>query len=290
MSVKHKTQVVGFLGPEGTFSETAARVYFENSATGVPQYKSWRSIKEVFHAVERQHCDIGVVPVENSSEGAVNATQDCLVDSDLRIVGEIILPISQNLLVSIDYPDSFISKIVSHKQSLAQCGDWIKEHYPQAVLEECESNSVAAEIASSNKGVGVIAGPSVVEPYRLKIRSENIQDLSHNSTRFLLLSGDEFLKLPHTQEDFKTSLVLRSENKPGALYDILGPFAALGVDLVRLESRPSKTVAWEYVFFIDCVGEYQALKSSGLFSQLEPVTIDLKCLGSYVTLIDGRPH
>ena len=287
--MKHKTQVVGFLGPEGTFSEAAARAYFENSAMGVQHYKSWRSIKEVFRAVERQHCDIGVVPVENSSEGAVNATQDCLVDSDLRIVGEIILPISQNLLVSIDYPDSSISKIVSHKQSLAQCGDWLKKHYPQAVLEECESNSIAAEIASFNKGVGVIAGQRVVGPYRLKIKSQNIQDFSHNSTRFLLLSRDEFLKLPHAQEDFKTSLILRSENKPGALYDILGPFASFGVDLVRLESRPSKTVAWEYIFFIDFVGEYQVLESSELFRQLEPVTTDLKCLGSYVTLFDGRP-
>jgi chorismate mutase/prephenate dehydratase len=290
MSVRHKTQVVGYLGPEGTFSETAARAYFESSAVDVQQYKSWRSIKEVFHAVEQQQCDIGVVPVENSSEGAVNATQDCLVDSDLQIVGEIILPISQNLLVSIDYPNSSISRIVSHKQSLAQCRDWLKKYYPQATLEECESNSIAAEIASSNKGVGVIAGPGVAEPYRLKIKSENIQDFSHNSTRFLLLSGEECIEFPHAQQDFKTSLVLRSENKPGALYEILGPFAAFGVDLVRLESRPSKTVAWEYIFFIDFVGEYQVLERSGLFSQLEPVTTDLKCLGSYVTLFDGRPN
>ena len=290
MSVKDKTQVVGFLGPEGTFSELAARAYFDNSTTEAPEYSSWRSIKEVFLAVSQQHCDVGVVPVENSSEGAVTETQDCLDDSDLRIVGEIILPISQNLLVSKEHADTPISKIVSHKQSLAQCRGWLKEHYPHVQLEECESNAVAAEIASTHKGVAVIASSQVVEPYGLMIKSEDIQDFLHNSTRFLLLSKYELPSLSHGQSDFKTSLVLRAENSPGALYGILGPFASLGFDLTRLESRPSKTVAWEYIFFIDFLGDYQALEDSGLFSQLEAVTSGLKCLGSYVTLFDGRSN
>lgn len=290
MSVKDKTQVVGFLGPEGTFSELAARAYFDNSSTEAPEYSSWRSIKEVFLAVSQEHCDVGVVPVENSSEGAVTETQDCLDDSDLRIVGEIILPISQNLLVSKAHADTPISKIVSHKQSLAQCRGWLKEHYPHVQLEECESNAVAAEIASTHKGVAVIASSHVVEPYGLKIKSEDIQDFLHNSTRFLLLSKYELPPFSHGQSDFKTSLVLRAENSPGALYGILGPFASLGFDLTRLESRPSKTVAWEYIFFIDFLGDYQALEDSGLFSQLEAVTSGLKCLGSYVTLFDGRSN
>jgi chorismate mutase/prephenate dehydratase len=245
------------------------------------------SIEEVFQRVQDGEVEFGVVPVENSTEGAVNNTQDCLLSTPLHIVGETVLPIQHNLLCAPNAGPDQLHTVASHKQSLAQCRDWLETHFPQLTRRECASNAQAAEAARDEQGVAAIAGEFAAGIYGLQILAASIQDHSHNSTRFLILH-----RQPDAQErrdasvssDIlrKTSLLVATQNRPGALYALLGPFDHLQLDLAKIEARPSKKRAWEYVFFIDflSLGSEQS-KVDVLLRALRPLTTSLRVLGSY---------
>ncbi len=265
---------VSYLGPEGTFSQLAATSYF----TGEQKYIPLASIDDVFSSVERSDADFGVVPVENSTEGAVNNTQDCLVDTSLQISGEVIVPITHNMMVSHSSPRIETPKlIVSHRQSLAQCRQWLTSTYPGVPIEEVSSNARAAQLASEQDGVAAIAGELAAQIYKLKIVHRSIQDKSNNSTRFLVLSPSG---ASPTGKD-KTSILVYTGNKPGALFRILEPFENLGISLTKIETRPSKIEAWEYVFFMDFEGHREDLRVLNLFDRLKTCTAEIKILGSY---------
>ena len=264
---------VAYLGPEGTFSQAAVVNHFGNTVELV----DCGSIDEVFAAVQNSRAAYGVVPVENSTEGAVNNTQDCLIDSTVNIVGEVIVPIVHNLLVSEETKSSSITKISSHKQSLAQCRQWILKFYPDVELVECSSNAEASKLASENSGVAAIAGSLAAEVYGLNILHEKIQDQQHNSTRFLVLANSTSSR----SGSDKSSILIYAENKPGALFRILEPFENLQISLTKIETRPAKVEAWAYVFFIDFEGHIEDDIIVELFTRLKTCTAEIKVLGSY---------
>ena len=267
------TTTVAYLGPPGTFSQLAVLNHFGQNCEAVP----CASIDEVFRAIESGSVEAGVVPVENSTEGVVNNTQDCLVDSKAVIVGEEIVPIVHNLLASEGTRPEDISVIASHKQSLAQCRNWLLENYPNAEQLECVSNAEAAIRASSEKGVAAIAGELAAAVYHLQVLESGIQDQQHNRTRFLVLAKD---RVDASGND-KTSILVYTENKPGALFRVLEPFEQLAVSLTKIDSRPSKKEAWEYVFFIDFEGHMNDERIKTLFKRLHSCTEEIKILGSY---------
>jgi chorismate mutase / prephenate dehydratase len=288
---------VAYLGPQGTFSHAAAIAFFEGRSRESSQpwlMQPTANIEDVFASVERGDALFGVVPVENSTEGAVNNTQDCLLTTSVVIVGEIIIPIVHNLLGPHDLTNEKILTIASHKQSLAQCRGWLSCNFPHVTLRECASNAQAAEFAQSEQGVAAIAGEFAARTYGLEILCASIQDHSHNRTRFLIISeGSEALANPLSTNlgragnasGRKTSLLVATDNKPGALFRILEPFNDLQIDLSKIEARPSKQRAWEYVFFIDFVinetsHDADSLENK-LFALLEPRTTSLRVLGSY---------
>jgi chorismate mutase/prephenate dehydratase len=265
--------------------------------------RSSANIEDVFASVEAGDSLFGVVPVENSTEGAVNNTQDCLLTTSTLIVGEIIIPIVHNLLGREGLTRDKVHTIASHKQSLAQCRGWLSRNFPHAVLRECASNAQAAELTLSEEGMAAIAGEFAAQTYGLDMLSCSIQDHSHNRTRFLIIaageSGEERenevekslgLLAAHNDErkqspDRKTSILVATDNKPGALFRILEPFNTLQIDLSKIEARPSKLRAWEYVFFIDFIvsgteqGDHDIEQK--LFALLKPRTTSLRILGSY---------
>jgi chorismate mutase / prephenate dehydratase len=288
---------VAYLGPQGTFSHAAAMAFFEGRSRESSEpwlMQPTANIEDVFASVERGDALFGVVPVENSTEGAVNNTQDCLLTTSVVIVGEIIIPIVHNLLGPHDLTNEKILTIASHKQSLAQCRGWLSCNFPHVTLRECASNAQAAEFAQSEQGVAAIAGEFAARTYGLEILCASIQDHSHNRTRFLIISeGSEALANPLSTNlgragnasGRKTSLLVATDNKPGALFRILEPFNDLQIDLSKIEARPSKQRAWEYVFFIDFVinetsHDADSLENK-LFALLEPRTTSLRVLGSY---------
>ena len=277
---------IAYLGPQGTFSQLAAIRFFsvEDEASSM---QACSSIEEVFQRVQDGEVEYGVVPVENSTEGAVNNTQDCLLSTPLHIVGETVLPIQHNLLCAPNAGPDQLHTVASHKQSLAQCRDWLEAHFPQLTRRECASNAQAAEAARDEQGVAAIAGEFAAGIYGLQILAASIQDHSHNSTRFLILH-----RQPDAQErrdasvpsdlPRKTSLLVATQNKPGALYALLGPFDHLQLDLAKIEARPSKKRAWEYVFFIDFLSlDSEQSKVDELLRALRPLTTSLRILGSY---------
>jgi chorismate mutase/prephenate dehydratase len=270
---------IAFLGPEGTFSQTAVVTHFGNSCV----LFNCSSIDEVFLAVQQKRANYGVVPVENSTEGGVNNTQDCLIDSTVSIVGEVIVPIIHHLLVPPGTAEVNITKIMSHKQSLAQCRQWISKSFPGVELVECASNAEASKLASESDTTAAIAGSLAAEVYGLEILRDRVQDQHHNSTRFLVLSNST--KSPSGSD--KTSALIYAENKPGALFRILEPFDNLRVNLTKIETRPAKIEAWAYVFFIDFEGHVEDDIIVELFKRLEACTAEIKILGSYPIFVNA---
>lgn len=265
---------VSYLGPEGTFSQLAATTYFGAQ----PEYLPASTIEDVFLKVESDAADFGVVPVENSTEGAVNNTQDCLVETSLQISGEVIVPITHNLMMNSAAGFSSTPRlIVSHRQSLAQCRQWLSANYPSVPTEEVSSNAKAAQLASESSGVAAIAGELAAKLYGLTILSRSIQDKSNNSTRFLVLSKTQSAAAGAD----KTSILVYTDNEPGALFRILEPFNSLGISLSKIETRPSKVEAWEYVFFMDFEGHRDEEGVRELFERLKSCTAEVKILGSY---------
>jgi chorismate mutase/prephenate dehydratase len=236
---------IAFLGPLGTFSESAAVKHFGHAARLAPQ----TTIDDVFREVEAGHAQYGVVPVENSTEGAVGRTLDLLLGSPLKICGEVVLRIHQHLM-SRETSLGAITKVYSHAQSLAQCHEWLNRSLPGVPRISVGSNAEAARLASIEPGAAAIAGEAASERYELPRLVENIEDEPNNTTRFFVLGRHD--AGPSGAD--KTSLIMSATNRPGAVHLLLAPLAAAGVSMSRLESRPARAALWEYVFYVDIEG------------------------------------
>jgi chorismate mutase / prephenate dehydratase len=234
------------------------------------------SIDEVFRTVEAGTAGYGVVPVENSTEGAVGRTLDLLLSTPLRICGEVLLPVHHNLLSTADSL-SAIKRIYSHTQSLAQCNGWITERLPQAERVPVGSNAEAARRAATDPESAAIAGRSAAEHYKVGILAANIEDVPNNTTRFAVIASQAIA--PSGKD--KTSFVMSTANRPGAIHELLSPLARHKVSMTRLESRPSRTGLWEYVFFVDVEGHEQEPHVSAALSEVRDKAAFLKILGSY---------
>lgn len=270
---KPNDTLVAFLGPLGTFTHAAVDQHF-----GVEVRKhSVTTIDEVLADVEAGHAQYGVVPVENSTEGAVNNTQDCLVDTSLQIVAEVVIPIEHNFLIRADATAEGIRRIVSHRQSLAQCRNWLAAHFPLVEKLEVSSNAEAARLASLDPQTAAIAGRRAAELYSLQLLHARIQDQRNNRTRFLVLAKGGVASSGHD----KTSILVYTENKPGALFRILEPFDTYQVSLTKIETRPARDGVWAYVFFIDFEGHIDDIAVQKVLAQLQERTVKIKHLGSY---------
>lgn len=266
-----KTLTIAYLGPEATFTHQAAIRRFGSSLRYAPQ----KTIADVFAEVSKNRADYGVVPVENSTEGVVTHTLDMFVDSDLKVVSQIILPVQQCLMSN--SPRAQIKKLFAHPQSLAQCRAWIQNHLPRVEIVETSSNARSAEFAAKEKGTAALAGLLAAERYRLRVLEQDIQDNAANATRFLVLGRQCG---PPTNQD-RTSLMISITDKVGALHHALAAFRRFRINLTKIESRPSKRKAWEYYFFIDCDGHVQDRKVAKAIAHLEQECSYVKVLGSY---------
>lgn len=263
---------VAFLGPEGTFTQQAAYKHFGHAV----QSRPYLAIDEIFRAVESGDCQFGVAPVENSTEGVIAHTLDCFVNSPLLICGEVTLRIHHNLL-SPETDIARVREVFSHQQSLAQCRRWLERHLPGAARTAVASNAEAARLAAETSGSAAIAGEMAAELYGLHILNRHIEDEADNTTRFLIIGQ----QAAGVSGQDKTSLLLTTDNQPGALYRILAPFAAHGISLSKIESRPSHQGIWEYVFFIDVEGHRDDAALTAALQELAPQVRFLKILGSY---------
>jgi chorismate mutase/prephenate dehydratase len=260
-----------FLGPRGTYSEAATLKHFGASSLTVP----CASIDEVFKATESGGAGYGVVPVENSTEGAISRTLDLLLGTRLRICGEVMLPIHHCLMAR--RGTKAIRRIVSHAQSLAQCHQWLNQNHPGVERAAVASNAEAARVASIQQGVAAIAGRNAADLYKLRVFAENIEDESRNTTRFLVIADQDVA--PSGKD--RTSLIASIPNRPGAAHELLTPLRAHGVSMSRLESRPARSGLWEYVFYIDIEGHRDDPAVSRALADMQAHATFLKVLGSY---------
>ena len=263
---------VAYLGPRATFTHLACIRKFGSSAQYVPQ----TSIKDVFDEVERGRADFGVVPIENSTEGVVNHTLDMFIDSNLQIYGEVLQEVSHHLLSKNDSLKA-VKKIYSHPHALAQCRHWLETNMPEVPLAEVHSTARAAEICTEDPSAAAIASELAAQIYALKVLKPRIEDNINNYTRFLILSS----KTPERTGKDKTSVMLSVKDKVGALYDLLRPFASHGANLTKIESRPSRRKAWEYIFFIDLEGHIEEDRVKRALAEIKSRCLFLKVLGSY---------
>ena len=267
-----KPMEVAFLGPEGTFTQQAAFKHFGHGVKTV----AVASINEIFSAVESNKCQFGVVPVENSTEGVINHTLDRFLTSTLKICGEVEIKVQQNLMgLSANLAE--VVEVYSHQQSLAQCRKWLDNHLPNIRVTAVSSNAEAARLASLNPQTVAIAGRVAAEIYNLTIIEKNIEDEANNTTRFIIIGQQTSTA---TGND-KTSLIVSTGNQPGALYKTLEPFARFGIDMVNIESRPSRQGLWDYIFFIDIEGHSDDKLISQALELVKENVHMLKLLGSY---------
>jgi chorismate mutase/prephenate dehydratase len=266
-----KSLTVAYFGPEATFTHQAAIRRFGASLRYVPL----KTIADVFEEVARGRADHGVVPVENSTEGVVSSTLDMFVDSDLKIVSQIIMPI-QHCLVGLGKRSS-IKKLYSHPQALAQCRLWLQNHLPHVEIIETSSTTRAAELAAENQGAAAIASSLAAARYNLLVIDASIQDNSSNATRFLVLGRQS---PPPTGHD-RTSLLISIMDRVGALHSMLAPFRRFDINLTKIESRPSKRKAWAYFFFIDLDGHINERRVARAIEYVERHCNFVKVLGSY---------
>jgi len=267
-----KPLTIAYLGPEYTFTHLASLKKFGS----LVDYSSCNTITSVFDEVAKGRADYGVVPIENSVEGAVNHTLDMFIDADLKICSEIYLEISHSLL-SKEADRKKIKKVYSKDQVFGQCRLWLEEQLPNVTLVEVASTARAAEIAAKEKGTACIASELAADKYRLKVLNRSIEDSAHNVTRFLIIGRTE---AKPTKKD-KTSIMFSLKDRVGALHDILIPFKNYGINLTKIESRPSKVKAWKYYFFVDMEGHHLDKKVSKALAILKKSTTYLKILGSY---------
>ncbi|MBN1932109.1 MAG: prephenate dehydratase [Desulfobacterales bacterium] len=263
---------VSYLGPAGTFTHIAGMYHFGHNVCFEPQ----SNIRDIFKEVEKGSCRYGVVPVENSIEGAVNHTLDLFLETDLKICAEIYHPISHDLLGKTSELDK-IQLIYSHPQALAQCRRWLGKYTPSALLEACSSTAQAARKAAENPDAAAIASREAAEIYNLNVLASRIEDTARNETRFLVIGQDT---VQPTGND-KTSLLFVTAHVPGALYKVLKPMGEAGINMVKLESRPTKYENWSYCFFVDLEGHIEDPIVKTTVERIKSLCLHLKWLGSY---------
>jgi chorismate mutase / prephenate dehydratase len=266
-----KPQRIAFLGPEDTFTHMAAVQRFGYSATHIPV----ASFPKVFDAVENNRADYGLVAIENSSQGTVPATVDSFLDSQLKICAEVYIEAVHNLVSK--HPLSEIKTVYSHPQGLAQCRLWLEKNLPNADLIDVSSTAQGAAKAAVTPNTGAISSRPAAEKHNLDILAESIQDISNNITRFLVVGHHDGVRSGHD----KTSMILLVHNRPGALFESLRYFSELNINLLKIDSRPTRREAWEYAFFIDCDGHREDEKIKKVLAQLEEKSLYVKLLGSY---------
>jgi len=268
---------VAYLGPAGTYSEQAAYEYFGSAIDMVP----CPSLDEVFRAAEAGTADYGIVPIENSSEGAISRTLDLLMQTPLTISGEQQLAINHSLMTQSGNMDG-VHTICAHSQALAQCQGWLNQNYPNILRHAVSSNGEAALMASRDKETAAIAGELACQRYNLQVVSAHIQDEPQNRTRFVVIGHQK------TEPSFmdQTSLALSVQNRPGAVYRMLEPLDKYGVSMARFESRPARSDSWEYYFFIDLIGHVSEEKVVAALKELRDRAAYFKILGSYPMSIE----
>ncbi len=264
---------IGYLGPEGTFSQQAVLKHFGRSAVGLPM----ATIEEVFQEVEAGNADFGVVPVENSGQGTIQVTLDMFLTSDLKICGETELRVHQYLLSRTGRIED-VERIYGHPQSFAQTAGWLRANLPKAEKIPVSSNAEGARRARNADDAAAIGGESAAQVYGLKkVFMRSIEDDDDNTTRFLVIGRRIF---PPSGHD-RTSILVFIHDKPGALFDVLSPFARHGISMNRIESRPSHQARWEYGFFIDLSGHVEDEGMKQALAELKAHSAEIKVLGSY---------
>ena len=271
MRALEQTIKVAYLGPRSTFSHQAAARQFGSAVELLPE----RTIADVFEAVERGRAHYGVVPIENSQEGSVNATLDRFMDSEARICAQIFLPVELDLLGR--GPLERVRKIYSHPQPFGQCRRWLAEHMPSADCIEVSSTARAAEMAAADETAAALAGSLAGEEFGLPVLARAIQDSASNVTRFFVIGRQP--ARPSGRD--KTSVMFAVKDQPGALAKALAPFEKSGISLSRIESRPSKRQAWEYYFFADIAGHAEDKEVAAALKELSGVCAFTRILGSY---------
>lgn len=267
-----ESQKISYLGPEGTFTHLAAIKYFGSFAQFEPQ----ENIKSIFEAVEKGISRFGVVPIENSNEGTVTLTLDMFMQYEVKICGEVIIPISHHLL-SLTGKKEKIKKIYSHPHARAQCREWLSRNLPNIPIFDVASTAEAARQASLDEEVAAIASEFAATLYGLNFIAKNIEDYKQNYTRFFVLSKT----FPSRTGSDKTSIMFSLQDKPGALYNALKPFKDSGINLTKIESRPAKMRKWEYIFFVDFTGHIDEQIVKDTLNEIENYCIELVHLGSY---------
>ncbi|OGW13480.1 MAG: prephenate dehydratase [Nitrospirae bacterium GWA2_42_11] len=263
---------VAYLGPKATFTHLACMKQFGFFANYIPV----GSIREVFSEVERGRADYGVVPIENSTEGVVNHTLDMFIESNLKITSEVLQEVSHHLL-SLSGVTEDIKCIYSHPHAIAQCSTWIHNNLSQVPIVEVSSTARAAEMCMDDPSGAAIASELAAQLYGLKIVKNHIEDYTNNYTRFLVIANNNVQKSGRD----KTSVMFSIKDRVGALYNVLKTFTENDINLTKIESRPSRKKAWDYVFFVDLVGHIEDEKVKKALGKLEPQCLFLKVLGSY---------
>ena len=268
---------VAYMGPQASFSHQAALRRFGKSVGYLP----CETIDDVFERVQRKEADYGVVPVENSTEGAVTNTLDCLAETDLKICAEIYQPIAHYLLAS--GPRSGIKRIISNPNVLGQCRKWLRSEMPDVEMITVASTTRAAEMAAKDKHAAAIAGRLAADVYRLNILNADIQDVSGNMTHFLVI-GKSF---GNKTGDDKTSILFSVKHQAGSLHRALGSLKKYNLNMTKIESRPSRQKAWEYLFFVDIEGHVQDENAHRAMRDLNNHCILLRILGSYPKALES---
>ncbi|MDY6843017.1 MAG: prephenate dehydratase [Thermodesulfobacteriota bacterium] len=263
---------VAYLGPQATFAHLASIQHFGLSAHFIQK----RTIAEIFDEVERGRAHYGVAPIENSTEGVVSYTLDTLVDSEVKICAEIVLEISHHLVSKTGKLEN-VTKIYSHPQALAQCRKWLESNLPDVPAIDVESTALAAQMASDDSTIAAIASEFAVTTYNLHIVQRKIEDNANNSTRFSVIGR----KIPERTGNDKTSILFSLKDEVGTLYHILEPFSKNGINLTKIESRPQKKKAWEYIFFVDMEGHIADKQISNALDEVAAKANYFKILGSY---------
>lgn len=263
---------VAYLGPEGTYTQGAVAKHFGHAVETVDV----KTISDVFRVVEQGAAHFGVVPIENSTEGVITHTLDCFATSDLRVCGEVHLPINHQLLTHADGLTA-VKKVYAHPQALAQCRSWLQQYMPDAETCHASSNAEAAILASKDNTLAAIASDIAAKLYEVPILASGIEDERNNTTRFLIIGKKS---CPASGED-KTTIMVCGVNKVGSLFELLRPLYVAGVDLTRIESRPSRQANWEYVFFIDMVGHSDDPAVNSALTELKSQSLYFKLVGSY---------
>jgi chorismate mutase/prephenate dehydratase len=275
ISLERDTKIA-YLGPEGTYTHQAAKTRFGSSVTYVPE----TAVADVFTAVQKRVADYGVVPIENSTEGSVNPTLDELTETPLKIYSEVCLPIEHHLLSRVKLDE--VQTVYSHPQVFGQCRHWLAREMPTAAQVPTASTALAAARASTEEGCAAIAGRLAAELHGLPVIAEQIQDEAGNATRFFVIGHSVGQR---TGRD-KTSVVFRVHHKVGALYDALGSFRSSGLNMSKIESRPSGQKAWEYWFFVDIEGHSEEKPVKEALAELGSHCLTLTVLGSYPSSAD----